>query len=211
MIVISCSQDVVELVDRFDEVVIFPLAVLTGNRTAVVAEELHLQISKRPLTVAARQTSGTARHGGEYVVGVHRTDDQRRSAPLLLAELALERPLAADHAPEADGVHVQLALSLEPHLEVGVVASRRQEEGAVDERVLVEDWHRIPADNAVDRSDVADAECHHDERPCLVVSKLTFVLQFDVVGIAQADRKVLEDGEVVSVFEDISGGRLDLA
>lgn len=202
-------QDVVELVYGFDEVVIVPLAVRTDGRTTVVAEELYLRIGERPLAAAARETGGAARHGSEDVVGVHRSDDQGRSAPLLLAELALERPLASDHAAEADGVHVEVALSVELHSQVGVVAARRQEEGSVDQRVLVEDWHRVPADDTVDGGDVAAAERHEDEGPRLVVAELTLVLQLDVVGVAQADRKVLEDGEVVSVSEDVPCGRLD--
>ena len=86
------------------------------------------------------------------------------------------------HVPHTDGVQVEQAV-LEDHLEVCVVSEWRQEEGPVDERILVVDVEHGLADNARRRRHFLRAQARQQKTARFVVAMGTVVLRLYVIRV----------------------------
>ena len=195
------------LLQRPDEVVVFGAAVRTSESAAVLAEEVEdaARLEEAPPTALARETLDAARHRREDVVGVHGADDEAAAVPALVARRAAQA--TALEAAHADGVQVE-HLVVKQHLQLRVIVLWREEEGAVDERVLVEDGHRAVTHHAAHHRHLVRAQVGEDEAADLVVAVRTLVLHLDVVRVLLAARQLVERRQVGAPPEYVAGGRL---
>jgi len=88
------------------------------------------------------------------------------------------------------------------------VGYRRQEEGTIDQRVLVVDWELSEADDASHGGGTHSAETGEDQTADLIIAVRSLVLRLDVVCILGAVGQRVEDLEVCAVSEDVSCGRV---
>ena len=94
------------------------------------------------------------------------------------------------------------------HLQISVIALRRQEEGAIDERVLIEDRHRCVADDTPDLGYLVGTQVGKHKTARFVVAMGAFVLHLDVVGVLLVPRKHCEHGIIGSTAKDITSRSL---
>lgn len=123
------------------------------------------------------QAIGAARHGCEYVVAVHGAEYEARAVPWMCARATAHRRVAA--ALEAAHAHRRqvLGATLNFHLGASVrVLTRRQEERAVNQRVLVEHQHRRATKHAGDSRPLQGREGRQDEAAGVVVAVVALVL-----------------------------------
>ena len=167
----------VDLLQRFDEVVVFGAAVLAASHLAEFAEERlrRCRIESRFAAVLADQATLAAGDGSKHVVGVHRADDERVAVPLRFAvhTRQLSESAATEQTRHAHGVEIHHA-ALALHLQVGIVALWRQEEGAVDERILVIHRKLAVTDHAAQFRNLVIAQICQDKATRFVISVRTY-------------------------------------
>ena len=156
--------------------VILYTAVLATSQLAELAEK-GLRgggIERRFATTLARQSPLAARNRGEDVVRVHGADDEGVATPRSLAVEAgeLAERVATKQTRHAHCIHVQHA-ALALHLQVAVVSLRRQEEGSIDERILVIDRKLLAADHATHFLHLMRAKVGEDETARFIVAMWT--------------------------------------
>lgn len=119
-----------------------------------------------------------AGRGGEDVVAVHGSEDERGAVPGSAAAAAVEAcapPLQAAHAHGEQEVEA----ALEAHLQAAVLRvmlARRQEEGAVQQRVAVVHRHLTLAQQAAHARAVRVAQRRQHQRAHLVQTVVLFVI-----------------------------------
>lgn len=116
------------------------LAVGAHERMTIVREELEPPVRGDDETSAAvaPQPLHATRHRREDVVRVHRAQDPLRAVPLAAAHAAPDGHRPALETAHADRVQELLTVIVLDRHGGHCVLSRRQEEGAVDQREAVE-------------------------------------------------------------------------
>lgn len=153
-------------------------------------------------TVLTAQAVSAAWHCGEDIVRVHGSDHERTPHPCLPARQASElssRVLQALHTHSIQIEH----LSVRQHLKIHVVTLGGEEEGAVDQGVLVVHGEGRAAHCTVHLGHLAAAQVREDEAAGLVVPVRAFVFHLYMVGVLLVAGQHVKHGIICAAAKDI--------
>lgn len=191
------------------EMVVVCFTVWTRYHSAVLAVERQavIYVDDGASAMFARKSLLTARHGGEYVVGIHRAEQQCASIPFSFACRAMDIACTFEtvNAYGVDKLQSTIRYDLDDAVAVGL---GRQEECTVDHWITIKHWKGTHAQHTVQRRNLVCAQMVQHKTPRFVISRRPIILHFNVVRVLLVTWKHVERSQIVTTTENVGERRL---